>query len=95
MLSLETKNDATGKMHLAGSLTRREEKECPITPAASHIVNIGRLIENMEIGLRQTLETIYFGKTKSICSDLRSVLSKSELDARKQFSSEINRAVKK
>ena len=92
MLSLETKNDSTGKVHLAGSLTRRDEKEQPLNAANTHIVNMGRMIEDMEIKLRQTLETIYFGKTQSVCKELRSALSKAELEARQQFSSEIGRA---
>jgi capping protein (actin filament) muscle Z-line, beta len=95
MLSLETKNDNTGKVHLAGSLTRRDEKEHPVSVATPHVVNIGRMIEDMEIKLRTVMETIYFGKTKEVANTLRSALSKAEQDARKQFSSEINRAVKK
>lgn len=93
MLSLETRNEGTGKVHLAGSLTRRAEQDLPVNASTPHIVNIGRMVEDMEIKLRQTLETIYFGKTKEVANTLRSALSKSELEQRAQFQAEVGAAV--
>jgi capping protein beta len=37
----------------------------------THLTNIGSFIEDMEIKMRTTLNTIYFGKTKDIVGDLR------------------------
>jgi len=82
MLSIETETEATGRVSLAGNLTRQEEAKCPVTTQQSHIANMGRLIENMEIKLRTTIETIYFGKTKDIASDLRNLMSTAALKAR-------------
>lgn len=37
----------------------------------SHISNMGRLVEEMENKMRNTLNEIYFGKTRDIVNDLR------------------------
>jgi len=48
MLSIETENDKTGSVSLAGSLTRQEVKEAqPVDKNNTHISNIGQLVENM------------------------------------------------
>ena len=38
MLSLITENQATGKVNLAGSLTRQEERDAPLSETNTHIV---------------------------------------------------------
>lgn len=82
MLSIETETEATGRVSLAGNLTRQEEAKFPVATQQSHIANMGRMIENMEIKLRTTIETIYFGKTKDIANDLRNLMSSAALKAR-------------
>lgn len=39
---------------------------------SAHIVNIGRLVEDMEGKMRNMLQEVYFGKTKDVVGDLRS-----------------------
>jgi capping protein beta len=46
--------------------------------ASAHVANMGRVIEEMENKLRNSLQEIYFGKTKDIVNDLRSVRSIAE-----------------
>jgi capping protein beta len=70
MLSIETETSDTGTVSLAGNLTRQEEKTLPYGDS-SHIANIGSFIEVMENRLRETINTIYFGRTKDIVSFLR------------------------
>jgi len=77
----ETKS-APGNVDLAGSLTRQTEHDSPLTDTASHISNIGRIIEDQEIKMRNLLQEVYFGKTKDVVYDLRSVDSLEK--ARKQ-----------
>jgi len=95
MLSLETETASTGQINLAGSLTRQDErKDLPLDQANTHISNIGRMVEEMEIKLRQILETIYFGKTKDIVnSELRSTLSSAVLDQRKALQGQLATAL--
>jgi len=93
MLSIETETGATGHVSLAGSLTRQDEKDFPVSDASPHDTNIGRMVEDMEIKLRNILEQIYFGKTKDIVNELRSILStnitKQRADLQKQIGSTI------
>jgi len=70
MLSVETETPETGTISLAGNLTRQEEKQSSFKDS-SHVANVGSFIEVMENRLRETINTIYFGRTKDIVSFLR------------------------
>jgi capping protein beta len=75
MLWLQTNKQGSGTINLGGSLTRQIEHDSPVSEASPHIANIGRLVEDMENKIRNTLNEIYFGKTKDIVNGLRSVES--------------------
>jgi len=94
MLSLETKTDQTGQVTLSGSLTRQEEKDSNVNVENPHLINIGRMIEEMENRLRQTIETIYFGKTKDIVNELRQSVSVGILKQRQNVSKSIGNAIR-
>lgn len=49
------------------------ENDASVSEASPHIVNIGRMVEEMENKIRNTLNEIYFGKTKDIVNGLRNV----------------------
>jgi len=84
MLNIETENEKTGSVSLAGSLTRQQLKEgTPVDKNNTHIANIGRLVEDMEINLRGLLDIIYFGKTKDVLNMLRKKVGISALNAQK------------
>lgn len=74
MLWLQTNKARSGTMNLGGSLTRQVEQDASVSEASPHIANIGRLVEDMENKIRNTLNEIYFGKTKDIVNGLRSVV---------------------
>jgi len=93
MLFIETETKETGRVTLAGSLTRQDEKDYPVDKNTPHIANIGRMVEDMELKLRTTLQTIYFGKTKDIVNDLRQSISVSSLQQRNALQAEIGRAL--
>lgn len=46
-----------------------------MSESSPHIANIGRMVEDMENKIRNTLNEIYFGKTKDIVNGLRSIQS--------------------
>jgi capping protein beta len=73
MLWLQTIKADSGTINLGGSLTRQAESDHAVSDASPHIANIGRMVEDMENKMRQTLNEIYFGKTKDVLNDLRSV----------------------
>ncbi|CAM4780021.1 unnamed protein product [Rotaria magnacalcarata] len=71
MLWLQTHKTMSGMMNLGGSLQRQLESDHQITDFSQHIINIGKMVEEMENKIRQTLNSIYFGKTKDILNSLR------------------------
>jgi len=95
MLGIETETTATGQVNLSGSLTRQAESDSPVNEANPHVSNIGKMIEDMEIKLRTTLEQIYFGKTKDIANELRSATSSSVMNQRKDLQRQIGTTIGK
>uniref|UniRef100_U5ELN2 F-actin-capping protein subunit beta n=1 Tax=Corethrella appendiculata TaxID=1370023 RepID=U5ELN2_9DIPT len=78
MLWLQTNKQGSGTMNLGGSLTRQVEQDAPVSDTSPHIANIGRIVEDMENKIRNTLNEIYFGKTKDIVNGLRSIQTLSD-----------------
>jgi len=62
-----------GALNLSGSLTRQTEVSLMAADGAAHVANMGRTIEDMENRMRDTLQSIYFGKTKSVVNGLYKV----------------------
>ncbi|XP_028394184.1 F-actin-capping protein subunit beta-like [Dendronephthya gigantea] len=89
MLWLQTNKQGSGIMNLGGSLTRQVETDSPISEAGSHIVNMGKLIEDMENKMRNTLNEIYFGKTRDIVNALRSIQSLEDAGKMKNVQAEL------
>ena len=42
-------------MNLSGNMTRQIEQDMPVTDDSSHIVNVGKLVEDMELKMRNLL----------------------------------------
>lgn len=79
-----------GEVGLSGSLTRQSENEYNLDNGeASHIVNIGKSVEDQENKMRNLIQTIYFGKTKDITNDLRSITSLKEIKKQNLLQSEL------
>ncbi|KAB1220795.1 hypothetical protein CJ030_MR3G008563 [Morella rubra] len=64
MLSLTTDNDSSGTFSLSGSIRRQMDMDLSV--AEGHLCNMGRMIEEMESKLRNSLDQVYFGKTKEM-----------------------------
>lgn len=66
-------------LQLAGSMTRQVEADLGVESVGQlqkdggHVVNIGRMVEDMEGKMRNLLQEVYFGKAKDVVGDLRSV----------------------
>lgn len=78
ILSLSTNSHSLGDMDLSGNMTRQIEIELPAESDEQQIANIGKLVEDMELKMRNLLQEVYFGKAKDVVGDLRSVGSLSE-----------------
>lgn len=55
ILHLSTETDALGSMDLSGNMTRQVESDLPVESDASHVANVGRLVEDMELKMRNLL----------------------------------------
>lgn len=73
MLYMITNNQDLGNLNLSGSMVRQIEQDLPVDDPAAHIANIGKMVEDMELKMRNSLQEVYFGKTKDIVNDLRSL----------------------
>merc|ERR1712141_578748 len=93
MLWLQTNKEGSGTMNLGGSLTRQVEQDAPVSDASPHIANIGRMVEDMENKIRNTLNEIYFGKTKDIVNGLRSVQPLAEANSQEALQKDLFKAI--
>ncbi|KAK9110578.1 hypothetical protein Sjap_018638 [Stephania japonica] len=69
MLSLMTDAQSSGTFSLSGSIRRQMNMD--LTVADGHLCNMGRMIEEMESKLRNSLNQVYFGKTREMVCTLR------------------------
>lgn len=79
-------------------MTRQLEQSLPLdAPSSSqkdslnpsHISNLGRLIEEQEIKMRNLLSEVYFAKTREVVNDLRSLRGNGEEQKRKGLQGEL------
>lgn len=88
-------NKDMGNMNLSGSLTRYTESEYPLAHYSDHVGNLGRMVEGMEYNMRNTLQEIYFGKTKNIVNELRSIASLEDEKKKMLFTKDLMSRLKK
>lgn len=69
------------------------EQDASLNETSPHIANIGRMVEDMEIKIRNTLNEIYFGKTKDIVNNLRSIQSLSDYRAQAAMKTDLATAL--
>ncbi|XP_072980959.1 F-actin-capping protein subunit beta [Typha angustifolia] len=69
MLSLTTENKSSGTFNLSGSI--RRQMNLDLSVADGHLCNMGKMIEEMEGKLRNSLDQVYFGKTREMVCTLR------------------------
>lgn len=72
-------DESLGEMDLSGNMTRQVEQDLPVEDDSSHIANVGKLVEDMELKMRNLLQEVYFGKAKDVVGDLRSKANFSHL----------------
>lgn len=67
ILHLANETDALGEMDLSGNMTRQIETDLPVESDASHIANVGRLVEDMELKMRNLLRMLFPASTILDC----------------------------
>mmetsp|Transcript_107801 Transcript_107801/g.300521 ORF Transcript_107801/g.300521 Transcript_107801/m.300521 type:complete len:306 (+) Transcript_107801:91-1008(+) len=75
LLHLETTEPGSGETELAGLVTRQAESRRDVRKQAGedfHLLHIGRMIEEMEISIRQSLDSFYMAKQREVLNATRS-----------------------
>jgi capping protein beta len=89
LLDLDASSQQVGDLDLCGSMTRQAEQEFPLENFKSHISNMGRFVEDMESKMRHSIQDVYFGKTKDIIGELRSLTDLEEAKKQAAIQSEL------
>lgn len=80
---------SNGEILLSGSMTRQIEQDHPVNDTSSHVSNTGRMIEEQEIKMRNLLQDVYFGKTRDVVHELRSIDSLEKARQQRQLQKEL------
>ena len=59
ILHLANETEVLGEMDLSGNMTRQVEVDLPVESDASHVANVGRLVEDMELKMRNLLRMLF------------------------------------
>ncbi len=80
MLSMTTEKGEAGSVNLSGSLTRQaKDKEFTIKSEDEHVINLGSMIEEMEIDVRNQMDSLYIQKTREVVNSIRRPIKESEI----------------
>jgi len=72
MVSMNLKDEKTGDVDLSGHMTKQTEKERKVDKVTNHIQNMGPILEDMELAVRNAIEGIYIQKTREVVNGMRS-----------------------
>lgn len=73
VLSVEAGGKTQGESELGGYLTRQAEDRRKKAAEDMHLVHIGRMIEETEITIRQSLDSFYMAKHREVLNSIRSL----------------------
>ncbi|KAI6183690.1 F-actin-capping protein subunit beta [Aphelenchoides bicaudatus] len=93
ILWLQTDNDKVGEMSVGGSLTRPLERDAAVNEQQTHLSNIGSLVEDNENKMRSFLNDIYFGKTREVVGNLRTIETTTELGIREKLAEDLREKI--
>ncbi|KAF7845804.1 hypothetical protein BT93_L0581, partial [Corymbia citriodora subsp. variegata] len=72
ILNLGSSGEGLGELDLSGNMTRQVEADMVVEGDEGHVSNVGKMVEDMELKMRNLLQEVYFGKAKDVVGDLRS-----------------------
>ena len=95
-ISLGVENDKVGAVDLSGSMTQQSSSPAAMAVDADHphIMHMGKMIEEMELKIRNQIEAVYIQKTREVINGMRMV--NAARDAQwQQITQSLNEAVLK
>lgn len=72
MVSMVLQDDKVGSVDLSGNMTQQDSKRKPVDKTQTHISNMGKMLEDMELRIRNSIEGIYIQKTREVINGMRS-----------------------
>jgi len=73
MVSMSVKNSSLGEANLSGSMTSTDNRTLQMNDNTPHIANLGKMLEEMELKIRNSIEGIYIQKTREVVNGMRLV----------------------
>jgi len=73
IVSMGLKDGKIGSVDLSGSMTQQETKKLQVDKEHTHIANLGKMLEDMELKIRNAIEGIYIQKTREVVNGMRTV----------------------
>jgi len=67
-----------GDVDLSGSMTKQTSKDHKVSKDHTHIENLGPMLEEMELSVRNAIEGIYIQKTREVINGMRSAAGDKE-----------------
>jgi len=79
MVSMNLKEPGKiGDVDLSGSMTKQTSKDHKVSKDHTHIENLGQMLEEMELSVRNAIEGIYIQKTREVINGMRSAAGDKE-----------------
>lgn len=72
MISMVLESDTVGSVDLSGLRTQQDTKRLKVDKDTPHISNMGKMLEDMELRIRNAIEGIYIQKTREVVNGMRS-----------------------
>ncbi|RLN51233.1 hypothetical protein BBJ28_00012379, partial [Nothophytophthora sp. Chile5] len=71
LLAMKVNRQELGDLTLDGTLTRQAERTMEFEDQFSHVSNMGRMVEDMEIDMRSSMDGLYISKTREVINGMR------------------------
>jgi len=80
MVSMVFKDGRVGSVDLSGLRTQQDSRRIKVDAESPHIANMGKMLENMELRVRNAIEGIYIQKTREVINGMRSATSQRDAE---------------
>jgi len=76
MISMVLQDDKIGNTDLSGLRTQQDARRLKFDEENPHVANMGKMLEDIELRIRNAIEGIYIQKTREVINGMRSATSK-------------------
>jgi len=80
MISMVLTDDKVGNVDLSGLRTQQDSKRLENTVESPHIANMGKMLEDIELRIRNAIEGTYIQKTREVINGMRSATGKRDAE---------------